>query len=215
MSILRRKRPFASSAAVLGEEGFSERYIEALKEDIEPLKKSRDIAKGQNLLINGLIIRGHLTESYEVYKDCEEKHIFDKLDKTLYPNLLHNVIFSLFIRDKFGEADRIYKEYNHVVLADTSNTMKRTLALHECMNERYENAVTVLAKLLDSECRFVDLCIVKTVLKLDMYDRAEELSAGFDRYKGCDELEKAAQKLRKKIFDGVSAEKKVRMVKKS
>lgn len=214
MGLFKKSSPFKSSAAVLADNGFTDEYIEALKKDIEPLKKPKDIAKGQSYLINALIITGRLDEGCSLYKKFSEEKLFDKLDKLLYPNLLHNVMFAYFIRNKYKEADNIYKEKNDVVLHDTSDTMKRSLAIHECMNGRYENAVTVLAKLLDSDCRFVDLCIVKTVLKLDMFSRAEELSANFGQYKGKNELEAEAQKLKKKIFDGLSPKEKVKAVKK-
>lgn len=214
MGLFKKSSPFKNSATVLADNGFTDVYIEALKKDIEPLKKPKDIAKGQSYLINALIIAGRLEEGCSLYKKYSEENLFDKLDKTLYPNLLHNVIFAYFIRNKYKEAETIYKEKNEFVLKDTSDTMKRSLALHECMNERYENAVTVLAKLLDSDCRFVDLCIVKTVLKLDMFSRANELSANFGEYKGRNELEAEAQKLKKKIFDGLSPKEKVKAVKK-
>lgn len=214
MGLFKKSSPFKNSAAVLADNGFTDVYIEALKKDIEPLKKPKDIAKGQSYLINALIIAGRLEEGCSLYKKYSEENLFDNLDKTLYPNLLHNVIFAYFIRNKYKEAETIYKEKNEFVLKDTSDTMKRSLALHECMNERYENAVTVLAKLLDSDCRFVDLCIVKTVLKLDMFSRANELSANFGEYKGRNELENEAQKLKKKIFDGLSPKEKVKAVKK-
>lgn len=214
MGLFKKSSPFKNSAAVLADNGFTDVYIEALKKDIEPLKKPKDIAKGQSYLINALIIAGRLEEGCSLYKKYSEENLFDKLDKTLYPNLLHNVIFAYFIRNKYKEAETIYKEKNEFVLKDTSDTMKRSLALHECMNERYENAVTVLAKLLDSDCRFVDLCIAKTVLKLDMFSRANELSANFGEYKGRNELEAEAQKLKKKIFDGLSPKEKVKAVKK-
>ena len=214
MGLFKKSSPFKNSAAVLADNGFTDVYIEALKKDIEPLKKPKDIAKGQSYLINALIIAGRLEEGCSLYKKYSEENLFDKLDKALYPNLLHNVIFAYFIRNKYKEAETIYKEKNEFVLKDTSDTMKRSLALHECMNGRYENAVTVLAKLLDSDCRFVDLCIVKTVLKLDMFSRANELSANFSEYKGRNELEAEAQKLKKKIFDGLSPKEKVRAVKK-
>lgn len=213
MGLFKKSSPFNASAAVLADHGFTDEYIEALKKDIEPLKKPKDIAKGQSYLINALIITGRLEEGCSLYRKYSEEGIFDKLDRMLYPNLLHNVIFAYFVRNKFKEADSIYKEKNEVVLHDTSDTMKRSLAIHECINGRYENAVTVLAKLLDSECRFIDLCIVKTVLKLDMFSRAEELSANFSIYKGKNELEAEAQKLKKKIFDGLSPKEKVRAVK--
>ena len=214
MGLFKKSSPFKSSAAVLADNGFTDEYIEALKKDIEPLKKPKDIAKGQSYLINALIILGRLEEGCELFRKCDEENLFHKLDKMLYPNLLHNVIFAYFIRNKYKDAENIYKEKNEVVLSDSTDTMKRSLAIHECINGRYENAVTVLAKLLDSGCRFVDLCIVKTVLKLDMFDRAAELSADFDSYKDRYELAAEAQKLKKKIFDGLSPKKKVKMVKK-
>lgn len=213
MGLFSKKSPFTQSAAVLADNGFSDEYIEALKKDIEPLKKPKDIAKGQSYLINALIILGRLEEGCELYHKCDDEKLFDKLDKMLYPNLLHNVIFAYFIRNKYKDADNIYKEKNEVVLSDSSDTMKRSLAIHECINGRYENAVTVLAKLLDSDCRFIDLCIVKAVLKLDMYERANELSVAFGEYKGKNELETEAQKLKKKIFDGLSPKEKVKAVK--
>ena len=209
-----KRSPFRESGAILSEEGFSDRYIEKLRMETAVLKNKTEFAQGKNFIVNALIHRGRLTEAYEEFIRCEEEDVWKKLDRNLYPNLLHNVIFSLFIRDKFKEAERLYKDYNEFVLKDKSDGMKRTLALHECMNGRYENAVTVLAKLMESECRFLDLCIVKTVLKLDMYERAMELSADFGKYDGREELEFEAQKLKKKIFDGISPKNKVKMVKK-
>ena len=209
-----KKSPFRESGAILTEEGFSDRYLEKLREETAGVKDKKTFAQGKNFIVNALILRGELEEACSEFLRCEEEQVWKKLDRNLYPNLLHNVIFSFFIRDKFKDAERLYKEYNEFVLKDKSDGMKRTLALHECMNGRYENAVTVLAKLMDSECRFLDLCIVKTVLKLDMYDRAMELSADFGKYDGRGQLETEAKKLKKKIFDGVSPEKKVKMVKK-
>lgn len=209
-----KKAPFKESGEILSKEGFSDGYIEKLREETAALSNKKQIAEGENYIVNALIVRGRLEEAYSEFSRCENEQVWLKLNRQLYPNLLQNVIFSLFIRDKFKEAERLYKEYNEFVLKDASDGMKRTLALHECMNGRYENAVTVLAKLMDSECRFLDLCIVKTVLKLDMYDRAMELSAGFDSYNGRGELEAEAKKLKKKIFEGLSPKNKVKMVKK-
>ena len=210
----KKKRLFKESAEILAQEGFSDNYISKLKEEVSQLKKPADIAKGNSYIINGLIVKGDLTEACEAFVKCEAEGSLEKLDKLLYPNLLQNLIFAFFARDKFKEAERLYKEYNDKVLSEHTDAMKRTLAIHECINERYENAVTVLAKILDSDCRFVDFCLVKTVLKLDMYERARELSAGFDEYNGKNELEKEASKLKKKIFDGLSPKDKVKMIKK-
>lgn len=208
-----RKNPFAASAELLAAEGFTDNYIAALKKDIEPLKRAKDILLGRNYLICALVIRGRLTESYELFLDAQENMKLDRLEPALLQNLLHNVIFGLFMRDKFKEADALYGKYNAVVLSLHTDSMRRTLAIHECMNGRYENAVTVLAKLLDGDCRFVDLCIVKAALRLDMYERASELCADFGKYDGCGELEAAATKMKKRVFDGLSPKNKVKMIK--
>lgn len=205
-----RKNPFAASAEILAAEGFTDKYISALESDCTALKKPRDIVLGRSYLVNALVMRGRLSEAYESFCEAREKLPLKKLEPVLMQNMLHNVIFSLFIRDKFKEADELYSFYNAEVLSEPTSTMKRTLAIHECMNERYENAVTVLAKLLDSECKFLDLCIVKTLLKLDMFERAGELSCGFDKYNGCGELEAEANKLKKKIQSGMFIKSKIK-----
>lgn len=208
-----RKSPFSGSSAILAEEGFSERYEEKLRSEVTEDLKPSEKAAGYNYLINALIIEGKLSEGYEVFADMEKEGLLSKLDKYLLPNLLHNVIFSLFARDRFKDAEELYKKYNSDVLKEHTDTMRRTLAIHEFINERYENAVTILAKLMDSPCGFIDFCLVKTVLRLDMYDRADEISVNFDAYKGKYELEKAVSKMRKRIFDGLSPKKKVNAVK--
>lgn len=207
----KKKRPFRESAELLTEVGFSEEYIEKLRAELAGTKKPADIALGKNYLINALIITGGLTEAYNIFLQLERDNMLKRLDKSLQPNLLHNVIFSLFARDKFKEAERLYKEYNDIVLHEHSDTMKRTLAIHECISGRYENAVTILAKLLSGSCRFLDFCLVKTVLKLDMFERAAELSGNFDNYGG--ELGDEAKKLKTKIFQGLSPKKKTAAVK--
>lgn len=207
----RKKRPFGESAKFLADGGFTEEYIEMLRGELAEIKKPADIAMGRNYLINALIITGALTEAYDIFLQLERDDLLKKLDKSLQPNLLHNVIFSLFARDKFKEAERLYKEYNAIVLHEHTDTMKRTLAIHECISGRYENAVTVLAKLLDSNCRFLDFCLVKTALKLDMFERAAELAGNFDSYRG--ELGDEAKKLKAKIFQGLSPKKKTAAIK--
>ena len=85
MGLFKKSSPFKNSAAVLADNGFTDVYIEALKKDIEPLKKPKDIAKGQSYLINALIIAGRLEEGCSLYKKYSEENLFDKLDKKERP----------------------------------------------------------------------------------------------------------------------------------
>ncbi|MCL2053413.1 MAG: hypothetical protein FWG90_03090 [Oscillospiraceae bacterium] len=193
-----KKSPFSASAAVLGEKGFCADYLDALNADISCVKKAKELEKGKSYLCNALVIMGRLTEAYEVFQGINLK----RLDKGLAPNLTHHVIFSLFARDKLSEADNIYREQNEIVLSEHTDGMRRTLAIHEYINGRYENAVTVLAKLLGGEVRFLDICLIKSMLRLDMYERASELSGGLAKYKGLSELGDEALRLEAQISEG-------------
>jgi regulator of sirC expression with transglutaminase-like and TPR domain len=60
---------------------------------------------------------------------------------------------------------------------------------------------------------YLDICLIKSMLRLDMYERAAEFSGNLDSYKDKGELGEEVLKLKKKIFSGLSAEQKVRIIK--
>ncbi len=63
-----KKSPFKESAAILAEEGFSQGYIEKLREETDALKKPADLAKGRSFLINALTSLGLRSFSQEIGK---------------------------------------------------------------------------------------------------------------------------------------------------
>lgn len=201
MSIFKKRTRFREAAEILASEGFTENYIAELKKGLETAEHRSDIALGKNYLINALIIRGHLTEACRLFEDIELK----RLDKSLHGNLISNIIFCKFVRNDFKAADELYKTYNAAVLGEHSEAMKRSLAIHEHINGRYENSVEIIVKMGDSQCRFIDICIVKSLLRLDMYERAEEFARDFDKYNDCDELTVEVKKLKKKIREKLYA----------
>ncbi len=196
-----KKKPsaFEVSAKTLAEKGFCDEYIDALKDDISNALKPRDINKGKSYLCNALIICGRLNEAYDVFNEVD----LNTLDSILAPNLVQNIIFSLFVQDKLSAADELYYKHNRLVLHDHTDSMRRTLAIHEHIQGRYENSITILAKMLDSDCRFLDICIIKSMVKLDMYESASEIGSSLNAYDGLHELGNQSMKLKRKILNAL------------
>ncbi|MGN0675329.1 MAG: hypothetical protein ACI4KG_06235 [Oscillospiraceae bacterium] len=207
--ILKKKCRFERSLEILGKSGFTEEYAQSLKNELAAAERPQDIAKGKSFLANALLILGSLTEAYKVFEEIDMK----KLERHLHGNLVSNMIFCKFVQNDFKCAEELYQTYNAEILGEHSDAAKRSLAIHEHIKGRYENAVEILIKMLDSECRFLDICLVKSMLRLDMYDRAAEFSANFNRYSG--ELASETAKLRKKIFDGLPPKEKSKYIKNS
>lgn len=199
MIFFKKKCRFEKALSILGKNGFTREYTDMLKTELTEAERPQDIAKGKSFLANALLIQGDLTEAYQTFKEIDLK----KLDRTLHGNLISNMIFCLYVQNKFKAAEELYKEHNAVVLNEHSDTSKRSLAIHQHINENYEAAIEILANMLDSECRFLDICMVKSMLRLDMYERAAEFTKFFNRYENCGELTKEIHKLKNKIFNGL------------
>ena len=204
MSFFKKKCKFSKALEVLAKEGFTENYAETLKAELAEAERPKDIAKGKSFLANALLILGNLTEAYTVFEEIDIK----KLEPQLRGNLVSNMIFCKFVRNDFAAAEELYKKYNAEVLGEHGEVMKRSLGIHQHIQGRYEVAVEIFIKMIDGSCRFLDICMVKTLLRLNMYERAREFTAGFDRYKGCGELGEEAEKLQKKISAGLNLPKK-------
>jgi len=211
MIFSKKKCRFEKALSVLGKSGFTREYTEMLKTELTEAERPQDIAKGQSFLINALIIQGDLTEAYQTF----EKLNLKKLDANLRGNLISNVIFCLFVQNKFKAAEELYMKNKPVVLNEHSDASRRSLAIHQHIRENYEAAIEILVNMMDSECRFLDICMVKAMLRLDMYERAAEFTKFFERYENCGELTKEIHKLKNKVFDGLSPKQKTQYIKKN
>lgn len=210
MIFFKKKCRFTKALTILGESGFTREYTEMLKTELTEAQRPQDIAKGKSFLVNALIIQGDLTEAYQVFEEIN----FKKLEPVLHGNLVSNVIFCLFVQNKFKAAEELYKKYNAAVLNEHSDASRRSLAIHQHINENYEAAIEIMLNMMESECRFLDICMVKAMLRLDMYERAAEFSEFFDRYENCNELTKEVHKLKNKIFEGLPSKLKAKYIKK-
>lgn len=211
----RHKNHYSESVKILAEQGYSDEYVNALKTEINTAKKADDRAEGANHLASAYLFRGELTESAAVFAGADNK----KLPKPIRQAFFANYYLCLFLMNKFREADEIYVEYNKDILGEANAFLRRSVGIHEFIAGHYDAAATVFIKLLndikdDSRATLmVDICIVRTFLKLDMYDQAYEMSADFARYDNKYELTKLTDKLKKRIFDSVNGAKKADMVK--
>lgn len=210
MIFFKKKCRFVKALSILGESGFTREYTEMLRTELAEAERPQDIAKGKSFLVNALIIQGDLTEAYQIFEEINLK----KLAANLHGNLISNVIFSLFVQNKFKDADELYKKYNAAVLGEHSDASKRSLAIHQHINGNYEVAIEILLNMMESECRFLDICMVKAMLRLDMYERAADFTKFFERYENCNELTKEIHKLKNKVFDGLPPKLKAQYIKK-
>lgn len=210
MIFFKKKCRFVKALSILGESGFTREYTEMLRTELAEAERPQDIAKGKSFLVNALIIQGDLTEAYQVFEEINLK----KLAANLHGNLISNVIFSLFVQNKFKDADELYMKYNAAVLGEHSDASKRSLAIHQHIKGNYEAAIEILLNMMESECRFLDICMVKAMLRLDMYERAADFTKFFERYENCNELTKEIYKLKNKVFDGLPPKMKAQYIKK-
>lgn len=209
MIFFKKKCRFTKALTILSKSGFTHEYTEMLKTELAEAERPQDIAKGKSFLVNALIIQGDLTEAYQVFEEINLK----KLEENLHGNLISNVIFSLYVQNKFKAAEELYKKYNTAVLKEHSDASKRSLAIHQHINGNYEAAIEILLNMMESECRFLDICMVKAMLRLDMYERAAEFTKFFERYENCGELTKEIHKLKNKVFDGLPPKLKTQYIK--
>lgn len=210
MKLFKKKCRFEKSLLILSEKGFSREYAESLKSELSEAERAQDIAKGKSFLANALLILGNITEAYTVFEETDLK----KLEPNLVGNLVSNMVFADFVQDKFKRAEELYQTHNSAILGEHSDTSKRSLAIHEHIKGRYETAIEILVNMMDSECRFLDICMVKSMLRLDMFERAADFSACFNRYKDCGELAEEVNKLKNKIIGGLPPKRKAEYIKK-
>ena len=144
MMLFRKKVQFEKALAILSKDGFTKEYTEMLKSEIAEAKHPADIAKGKSFLANALLVQGDLTEAYKVFEEINMK----KLEAHLRGNLVSNMIFCLYVQDKFKQAEELYITYNAAVLREYSDASRRSLAIHQHINGQYEAAIEIMLKMI-------------------------------------------------------------------
>ncbi|MDE7279787.1 MAG: hypothetical protein K2N26_08705 [Oscillospiraceae bacterium] len=211
MKLFKKKCRFEKSLTILSEKGFTAEYAQSLRDELAEAERKQDIAKGKSFLANALLILGNISEAYQTFEDINMKY----LEPHLIGNLVSNMVFADFVRNKFKRAEELYQAYNAAILGEHSDASKRSLAIHEHIKGRYENSVEILVNMMGSECRFLDICMVKSMLRLDMFEQAADFSAYFSRYSSCGELGEEVKILKNKIISGLSPQKKAEYIKNS
>lgn len=191
---------FADSAVYLAEHGYSAEYLQKLAAETESAKSAKDKAEGQALTAQAYLFRGELRRSLEEF----EKTDIGKLPKHLNSVFVNNYILCLFLLGKPNRIREIYEQYNSIALAENTLVMRRTIGIKEYIDKRYENAVTVFIKLLSEpdprNTLMADICLVKSMLALDMRERAREIAdMGFARYVGMGDITAEVNRLRLKL----------------
>ena len=218
MFFKKKKNLYGDTAKLLVESGYSDEYLSALDTAIEAASKAADIAEGMCYKACAHLFRGELDNAYDV---------FFKVDGNAVPKLIRqsfsaNFFLCLFLLNKFREADDIYELYNSDLLNDHSILMRRSVGIHQFIRGNFDAALTVFIKAekeaekmqsRSDSALMLDICIVRTLMKLDMYSQAADYSASLAQYEKLGKLGDIVRKMKKTVFDKVSKDKKVKMIK--
>lgn len=210
----KKKNPYGESVKILASEGYTDKYIEALKSDIEKADP-KDKPEGNAHLACTKLFRGELTEAKQIFSELD----FMKLPDYLVQTMLANYILCLFLLNNFRELRETYVEYNRALLSEPTLLMRRSLGIYEFTSGNYDAATTIFLKLEKDNAddsrgtMMADVCLARTFMKLEMYEQAMKYSRNFGRYEDKDELGKQVKKLSKQIFEKLTPEQKVEMVK--
>ena len=196
--------PFSQTAAYLAEHGYNARYMQMLEELLPTLKSKRDTEDCKALIAQGYLFRGELKKAEEHFTGVD----ISLMSRESRPAFANNHVLCLFLLKKEGQMLKTFAEYESYILQDDTLLRRRSIALREFANGDYEAAVTVLVKLMseaDSRATLMaDICLVRTMLRLDMYRQADEIARRqFDRYKGKFELTALATSLENSIRKGL------------
>lgn len=188
---------YADSAMYLAEHGYNDEYMKMLSAECETAGNPKEKAEGQALTAQGMLFLGKLRDALDAFEQTD----ISRLPKTIGHVFVNNYILCLFLLGKPERIRTLYEEQNRLVLGENSLVMRRTVGIKEYIEKRYENAVTVFIKLLsEPDPRYTlmaDICIVKTMLKLDMKERAAEIAElGFGRYTGMGDITAEVNRLR-------------------
>ncbi len=191
---------FSGSAVYLAEHGYTDEYMSMLRTECEGARKASDKAEGQALTAQAHMYRGELKQAAEEYENTD----ISKLGAHFNSVFLNNFILCLFLLKRFSRITELYEEHNSIILAENTLVMRRTIGIREYTEKRYENAVTVFIKLLEEPdpraTLMADICLVRSLLALDMRDRAKEIAdIGFSRYSGRGDVTAEVNRLRMKI----------------
>ncbi len=200
---LKMSGDYSRAAEYLTQNGYDEEYINMLRAAMEKAPKGRRQEEGKALIAQGLLFKGDLTAAAEAFGECEIK----KLSRSLGHVFVNNYILCLFLTDKFKEINELYEKHNALVLGESSVVMRRTIGIREFIARRYENAVTVFVKAVSTDDRrsvlMIDICLVRAMLRLDMFDRAREIAQkSFPAYYGRGELTELIRKTEMRIESG-------------
>lgn len=191
---------YSDSAVYLAEHGYNDEYMKLLEAEIESAGNEKEKAEGNALKAQAYLFQGKLRESLAGFENTDIK----KIPKHVNSVAVNNYILCLFLLGKPLRIKEIYEEYNSIILAEPTLVMRRTIGIKEHIEKRYENAVTVFIKLLQEPdpraTLMADICIVKSMLSLDMKDRAAEIAdMGFSRYNGKGDITAEVNKLKLRI----------------
>lgn len=181
MFFKKKRNIYKDIVNILAAQGYSDEYLSALKAAMENAKTPVEIAEGQNMLGTALLFRGELDEAYNVFSQTDD----EKLPKLIKQSFAANYQLCLFLLNKFREAEELFVRLNRELLGENNLLMRRSMGIHQFIAGNYDAALTIFLKAYKDSRRLeqndnarnsslLGFCLVRTLLKLDMYEGAAD-----------------------------------------
>lgn len=206
MKLSLKNNTFIKLMEKLQKEGYTDEYMEGMKAEIAKAERHMRLrdAEGYKAMHGfALLFRGELDEAYERLKSIK----MPLLRKPMRSKYINNLIAVCFFLEKYDEVADLYSEHEKLIISDPGALMKRSLGMREYAKGRYENAVTIFIKLMELESKsdtlFSDLCLMKAMMQLDMYESSRPFLKFLERYKGLHQLNEIASEVQRKALAGL------------
>lgn len=200
---------YKESTEILQKEGYSKNYIESLNKAVQKAGELNEINEGTSFLASAYLFTGDLYKAAETFSQVNIDYIPEAIKSTHVSNYL----LTLFLQNRYPKCEEVYLEYNRYALSDSGIFMRRSMGIHQFSTQNYDAAATVFLKALklvekNKKTYMLDICLVKTLNKLEMYPEAMKYTNNFQIYGGMGKITTIANSLRKTAREGSKGSKK-------
>ena len=211
MFFKKKSNIYKDTVNILTEHGYSDEYLAALKAAMEKAKTPAEIAEGQNMLGTALLFRGELDEAYNTFSQTDD----EKIQKLLKQSFAANYLLCLFLLNKFREAEELFVRLNKELLDENTLLMRRSMGIHQFIAGNYDAALTIFLKAYKESKRLehsdgsrnssmLCFCLVRTLLKLDMYEGAADYLPALSPISDKGQLGVLCGKMKRTVADKVA-----------
>lgn len=199
---------YTESTEILQKEGYSQNYINSLQKALQKAGELDEINEGTSFLASAYLFTGDLYKAADTFSQVN----IDYVPEAIRCAHISNYLLTLFLQNRYPKCEEIFLEYNRYALSDSGLFMRRSMGIHQFATQNYDAAATIFLKALkladkNKKTYMLDICLVKTLNKLEMYSDAMKYTTNFHIYGGMGRITTIANSLRKTAKENSSKKK--------